>query len=155
MAMLNTCCLRIRISASSIAPQIARFTTHKPFHTVAARYSRHAANEFEGPGPTVAIIGSGPAGYTAAIYSSRAGLEPLLISGLEPGGQLTITTEVENYPGFESPIQGPWLMDQMKNQAQMYGTKIHNDYVVEVDFKKFPFLIKTEKMKIKAYWFSQ
>ena len=99
----------------------------------------------------VVIIGSGPAGYTAAIYSSRAGLEPLLISGLEPGGQLTITTEVENYPGFESPIQGPWLMDQMKNQAQMYGTKIHNDYVVEVDFKKFPFLIKTEKMKIKAY----
>ena len=91
----------------------------------------------------VLIIGSGPAGYTAAIYGSRAGLSPTLISGLEPGGQLTITTDVENYPGFEKPIQGPWLMEQMKNQASAFGTEIINDYVMSVNLKSFPFEIKT------------
>ena len=99
----------------------------------------------------VLIIGSGPAGYAAAIYSSRAGLSPLMISGIEPGGQLMITTEVENYPGYENPIQGPWLMEQMKKQSEAFGTKIVNDYVTDVDFSQFPFVIRTEKEKYLSY----
>ena len=99
----------------------------------------------------VLIIGSGPAGYAAAIYSSRAGLAPLMISGIEPGGQLMITTDVENYPGYENPIQGPWLMEQMKKQSEAFGTKIINDYVTDVDFSKFPFEINTEKEKYFSY----
>ena len=83
----------------------------------------------------VTIIGSGPAGYTAAIYSARANLNPTLISGLQPGGQLTITTDVENYPGYENPIQGPWLMEQMKKQSELVGTEILNTEVIKVDFK--------------------
>ena len=99
----------------------------------------------------VLIIGSGPAGYAAAIYSARAGLSPLLISGLEPGGQLTITTDVENYPGYENPIQGPWLMDQMKKQSEVFGTKILNDYVTNVDFNKKPFEISTDKVIFQSH----
>ena len=99
----------------------------------------------------VTIIGSGPAGYTAAIYAARAGLSPLMISGLEQGGQLMITTDVENYPGFENPIQGPWLMDQMKNQAQAFGTRIKNDFVKEITFEKRPFELITEKESINSH----
>ena len=92
----------------------------------------------------VLIIGSGPAGYTAAIYAARANLMPHLVSGLEPGGQLTITTDVENYPGYENVIQGPWLMEQMKEQAIKVGTNIHNDIVTNVDFNHNPFHAETD-----------
>ena len=85
------------------------------------------------------IIGAGPAGYTAAIYAARASLEPVLVAGLQPGGQLMITTDVENYPGFEQSIQGPWLMEQMQKQAEHVGTRIINDIVTEVDFRRRPF----------------
>ena len=87
----------------------------------------------------VLIIGGGPAGYTAAIYAARANLEPILIEGMQPGGQLTITTDVENYPGFASAIQGPWLMDQMRDQAVHVGTKVISDLVVEIDLSRRPF----------------
>ena len=92
----------------------------------------------------VLIIGSGPAGYTAAIYAARANLKPHLVSGLEPGGQLTITTDVENYPGFGDVIQGPWLMEQMKEQALKVGTEFHHDIVNEVNFDKNPFSAVTD-----------
>ena len=85
------------------------------------------------------IIGSGPAGYTAAIYAARAMLKPVLVQGIQPGGQLTITTEVENYPGFAEAIQGPWLMEQMQKQAENVGTEMISDIIVEVDFDSRPF----------------
>jgi len=87
----------------------------------------------------VLIIGSGAAGYTAAIYAARANLKPILIRGLQPGGQLTITTEVENYPGFAEPIQGPWLMEQMYEQAKNVGTEMFEDIIASVDFSARPF----------------
>lgn len=96
----------------------------------------------------VLIIGSGPAGYTAAIYAARANLKPVQILGLEPGGQLTITTDVENYPGFKDPIQGPWLMEQMKAQAEHVGTEMHYDLVTDVDFTKRPYTAKCDSGRV-------
>ncbi|MEL6748184.1 MAG: thioredoxin-disulfide reductase [Pseudomonadota bacterium] len=87
----------------------------------------------------LAILGSGPAGCTAAVYAARAMLEPMMIRGVQPGGQLTITTEVENYPGFADAIQGPWLMEQMEKQAENVGTKLVTDHITQVDFTKRPF----------------
>jgi len=87
------------------------------------------------------IVGSGPAGYTAAIYAARALLEPVVIGGIQPGGQMTITTDVENYPGFAEVIQGPWLMDQMRAQAEHVGTEFVSDVVIEADLSKRPFRI--------------
>jgi len=97
---------------------------------LSAPSSRHAR---------VVIIGSGPAGYTAAIYASRAMLKPLLISGYDAGGQLMITTDVENYPGFAEPIQGPWLMEQMRAQAEHVGTEFASDHIVAADLSSRPF----------------
>jgi len=92
----------------------------------------------------VVIIGSGPAGYTAAIYAARAMLEPVLIQGMQPGGQLTITTDVENYPGFADVIQGPWLMEQMQKQAEHVGTRIVTDLVVKADLARRPFRLECD-----------
>lgn len=90
----------------------------------------------------VLIIGSGPAGYTAAVYTARASLAPMLVTGMEVGGQMSITTDVENYPGFADVIQGPWLMEQMHAQAEHVGTKMINDLIVDVDFASRPFVCK-------------
>ncbi|WP_102958000.1 thioredoxin-disulfide reductase [Mangrovicella endophytica] len=90
----------------------------------------------------IIVLGSGPAGYTAAIYAARAMMKPLLVAGLQEGGQLTITSDVENYPGFADPIQGPWLMEQMKAQALHVGTEIASDLVVEADLSQRPFRLK-------------
>jgi thioredoxin reductase (NADPH) len=92
----------------------------------------------------VVIIGSGPAGYTAAIYAARAMLEPILIQGIQPGGQLTITTDVENYPGFAGVIQGPWLMEQMQKQAEHVGTRIVTDHVTKVVLGQRPFRLECD-----------
>ncbi len=104
--------------------------THETFHT------------------KVLIIGSGPAGYTAAIYAARANLKPILVQGLEPGGQLMITTDVENYPGFADPIQGPWLMEQMKGQALHVGTQLEHDMILDLDVSKRPFTARAESGRI-------
>jgi thioredoxin reductase (NADPH) len=92
----------------------------------------------------VLIIGSGPAGYTAAIYAARAMLEPIMIQGIQPGGQLTITTDVENYPGFADVIQGPWLMEQMRGQAEHVGTRIVYDHVNKADLSQRPFRLECD-----------
>ncbi len=88
------------------------------------------------------VLGSGPAGYTAAIYAARAGLSPIVVQGIQPGGQLTTTTDVENYPGFRNVIQGPWLMEEMQAQAEHVGTKVIWDHVVDVDLSRRPFVLK-------------
>ena len=98
----------------------------------------------------VVIIGSGPAGYTAAIYAARANLKPILIAGLAPGGQLTVTTDVENYPGFADVIQGPWLMEQMKAQAEHVGAEIVHDLIVDVDLGRRPFRLTGDQGAVYA-----
>ncbi len=100
--------------------------------------SSHPAHE------RLVIIGSGPAGYTAAIYAARAMVKPLMLSGYEPGGQLMITTDVENYPGFAEAIQGPWLMEQMRAQAENVGARVENEYVVALELKSRPFVARCD-----------
>lgn len=92
----------------------------------------------------VLILGSGPAGLTAAIYTARANLAPLMVTGMQPGGQMTITTDVENYPGFADVIQGPWLMEQMQMQAEKVGTQMISDLITRVDFSKHPFVLTAD-----------
>jgi len=94
------------------------------------------------------ILGSGPAGYTAAIYAARAMLEPVLVHGIQPGGQMTITTDVENYPGYSKVIQGPWLMNEMKEQAKSVGTELIEDHIKSVDLSKSPFKVVGDSGKI-------
>src|SRR6185295_16778118 len=95
----------------------------------------------------VVILGSGPAGCTAAIYAARAMLKPLMIAGMQPGGQLTITTEVENYPGFRNAIQGPWLMQEMQAQAEHVGTRVDHDLIAKADLSKRPFVLTGDSGK--------
>ena len=96
------------------------------------------------------ILGSGPAGLTAAIYAARAGLSPVVVQGIQPGGQLTTTTDVENYPGFRNVVQGPWLMQEMQAQAEHVGTKMVWDHVSEVDFSRRPFVVKGDSGEYHA-----
>src|SRR5687767_7085123 len=98
----------------------------------------------------VAILGSGPAGLTAAIYAARAGLSPIVIQGIQPGGQLTTTTDVENYPGFRDVIQGPWLMEEMQAQAEHVGTRMIWDHVNDIDFSRRPFVLKGDSGEYHA-----
>src|SRR5437667_12661834 len=99
----------------------------------------------------VIIIGSGPAGYTAAIYAARANLAPLMISGVQSGGQLMLTTHIENYPGFVDPVLGPELMETMRKQAERFGTAMLGEDVIEVDFARRPFVVRTADASFEAH----
>ena len=114
--------------------------------TAATTPSRHSQ---------IIILGSGPAGYTAAIYAARALRKPMLIAGIQPGGQLTITTDVENYPGFADVIQGPWLMEQMRAQAIHVGTEMVEDHIIKADLQKRPFTLRPSRTLATAsgIWF--
>jgi thioredoxin reductase (NADPH) len=98
----------------------------------------------------VVIVGSGPAGYTAAVYAARANLKPLLLQGMQPGGQLTITTDVENYPGYPEGVLGPKMMEDFQKQAERFGTEVRFELVTEVDFSRRPFTLKTDLSTIRA-----
>ena len=112
--------------------------------SIASTQSLASNHAFASNHAPMIIIGSGPAGYTAAVYAARAMLKPMLISGFEPGGQLMITSEVENYPGFADAIQGPWLMEQMRLQAEHVGTRMVADHVVSVDLARRPFTLRCD-----------
>ena len=116
---------------------LARLAGFRPRAT--SPESHEMASDQNSKHAKVLIIGAGPAGYTAAIYAARAMLEPVMVRGIQPGGQLTITTDVENYPGFADVIQGPWLMEQMEAQARHVGTEMIDDTIAEVDLKARPF----------------
>ena len=145
MACRTAVVLGLRILHSSRKPKLSRPATagagsrprNRP--TIARQGRRSMAKTTHAK---VVIIGSGPAGYTAAIYAARAMLEPVLIQGIQPGGQLTITTDVENYPGFADVIQGPWLMEQMQEQAEHVGTRIVTDHVIKADLAQRPFRLE-------------
>src|ERR1700688_132361 len=106
--------------------------------------TRHGVDMSERHHSKVLIIGAGPAGYTAAIYAARANLQPILVQGLQPGGQMTITTDVENYPGFADVIQGPWLMEQMEAQVAHVGTRFVADHVTKVELARRPFRLSCD-----------
>src|SRR6476469_9955093 len=122
-------------------PRLSQRGLHKPGRTASAKRNGIAMSGAQKSGlhAKLIIIGSGPAGYTAAIYAARAMLEPVMISGFQPGGQLMITTDVENYPGFADPIQGPWLMEQMQKQAEHVGTTMISDHIVKTELSARPF----------------
>jgi thioredoxin reductase (NADPH) len=122
--------LDVTLGRRHLEPLRIRVSSRNPDMPNSADATRHSK---------VLIIGSGAAGYTAAVYAARANLEPLLVRGLQPGGQLTITTDVENFPGFAEPIQGPWLMEQMYEQAKNVGTDMVEDTIMEVDLNVRPF----------------
>src|SRR6185312_3114346 len=124
-----------------------QFVLHAPLQNLA--YIRTMSEDRSEPRAVrCLIVGSGPAGYTAAVYAARALLNPVLIQGIQPGGQLTITTDVENYPGFAEVIQGPWLMDQMQAQAAHVGTEIINDIVLTADLSQRPFRLTTDSGEV-------
>lgn len=122
------------------AAYINPYTNYMNRESLSLKQTDHTLTMSNAHKTKVLIIGSGPAGYTAAVYAARANLAPILVTGYEPGGQLMVTTEVENYPGFAEKIEGPWLMEQMRAQAENVGTQMVTDYITDVDLSKRPFV---------------